>query len=129
MQLTPLYLMVCFFGKSIHRFFNVHPKLLDTCLQIIEIPKTPHLVILGSPDISKRFFGYVLLLHLARLGTTVICERGKDKKRYLFFPNSIMIGNLTHHHPYLIMAGTFYVVDVAAKTILLLRSVICLVQG
>ena len=104
---------------------HCYPKLLATALSIIETPGTPHLVILGNPGIGKTYFGYVLLLHLARLGSTVVYESGKAKCRYLFSADGIFIGTQDDFRRYLNITTTLYVVDaskpvdVAAKTILL----------
>jgi KaiC/GvpD/RAD55 family RecA-like ATPase len=57
---------------------------LEIALSIIETPDSPHLVIVGNPGIGKTYFGNVLLLHLARHGSTVVYESEKAKCRYLF---------------------------------------------
>jgi hypothetical protein len=83
------------------------------------------LVILGNPGIGKTYFGYVLLLHFARLGSTVVYESGKAKCRYLFSADGIFIGTQDDFRRYLDITTTLYIVDafrpvdVAAKTILL----------
>jgi hypothetical protein len=104
---------------------HCYPKLLATALSIIETPGTPHLVILGNPGIGKTYFGYVILLYLARLGSTVVYESGKAKCRYLFSADGIFIGTQDDFRGYLNITTTVYIVDaskpvdVAAKTILL----------
>ena len=104
---------------------HCYPKLLATALSIIETPGTPHLVILGNPGIGKTYFGYVLLLYLARLGSTVVYESGKAKCRYLFCDEGTFVGTKSDFRRYLDLGSTFYIVDaskpvdVAAKTILL----------
>ncbi|RLN57873.1 hypothetical protein BBJ29_009559 [Phytophthora kernoviae] len=69
-----------------------YPKLLNVCWDMIhdEATNTPHLVILGNPGIGKTFFGYVILLHLARLGATVVYESGGSQQRFLFSHASIL---------------------------------------
>ena len=102
-----------------------YPKLLATALSIIETPGTPHLVILGNPGIGKTYFGYVILLHLARSGATVVYESGKERCRYLFTSEGIFEGDQDDFRAYLYRPSTYYIVDaykpvdVAAKTILL----------
>ncbi|KAI8894042.1 hypothetical protein BC833DRAFT_531060 [Globomyces pollinis-pini] len=104
---------------------HCYPKLLATALSIIETPDSPHLVILGNLGIGKTYFGYVLLLHLARSGATVVYESGKAEKQYLFSADGISHGKRGDFTNYLDEASTFYIVDaskpvdVAAKTILL----------
>ena len=58
-----------------------------------EVNKLPHLVILGNPGIGKIFFGYVILLHLARAGATVVYESGILQKRFLFSHNAVAQGS------------------------------------
>ena len=100
-----------------------YPELLATALAIIA--NTPHLVILGNPGIGKTYFGYVLLLYLARSGVTVVYESGKENARYLFSSNGIFTGTKDDFRSDLSETSTFYIVDaskpvdVAAKTILL----------
>lgn len=94
-------------------------------MSIIETSGTPHLVIFGNPGIGKTYFGYVLLLHLARSGATVVYESGKADQRYLFSADGIFKGKRDDFTLYLDETSTFYIVDaskpvdVAAKTILL----------
>eukprot|EP00842_Homolaphlyctis_polyrhiza_P001295 jgi/Hompol1/2166/HPOL_005862-RA len=102
-----------------------YPKLLETALAIVDNSKSPHLVILGNPGIGKTYFGYVLLLHLARSNATVVYQSGKEGQRYLFSADGVFKGNMDDFSLYLDEASTFYIadgckpVDVQAKTILL----------
>ncbi|EGF81375.1 hypothetical protein BATDEDRAFT_23764 [Batrachochytrium dendrobatidis JAM81] len=64
-----------------------YPKLLEKSLSIVQSADICHLIILGNPGIGKTYFGYFLLLHLARSGATVVYESGADQKRYLLTPN------------------------------------------
>lgn len=111
-------------GSSIY-IRDCYPKLLNTCMSIINRPNTPHLVILGNPGIGKTFFGYYLLMYLASRGSTVIYESGKERSRYLFSRNCVCRGKLSDFKEYLQLAETFYIVDARrpddaiAKTILL----------
>lgn len=106
---------------------HCYPQFLHMVLGIINAPdtKTPHLIVLGNPGIGKTYFGYVLLLHLARSGATVVYERGKEDCLYLFTPTESREGTREQFRPYLRDRRTYYIadactpVDVAAKTILL----------
>jgi hypothetical protein len=84
---------VCILGDPISRlgdiFGRVNPVLLDMCLKTDENPKTPHLIILGNPGIGKTFFGYYLLVHLARQGATVIYESENRNRRCLLSPDRL----------------------------------------
>ncbi|KAG6971495.1 hypothetical protein JG687_00001988 [Phytophthora cactorum] len=72
-----------------------YPQLWKLCWEIIHDKKmnTTHLVILGNPGIGKRFFGYVILLHLARVGATVVYESGGSNKRFLFSRDTVVQGS------------------------------------
>ncbi|KAJ3307751.1 hypothetical protein HDV04_002613 [Boothiomyces sp. JEL0838] len=102
-----------------------YPKLLEIALSILQCDDTRHLIILGNPGIGKTYFGYFLLLHLARSGATVVYERGATKTRILFTPNGISIGEKNAFRNILYSSQTFYIVDarkpidVNARTILL----------
>ncbi|KAJ3254311.1 hypothetical protein HK103_007282 [Boothiomyces macroporosus] len=104
---------------------HCYPKLLHDALSIIETHEYPHLVILGNPGIGKTYFGYVLLLELARSGATVVYQSGKAECRYLFCTEGVFKGRKDDYTAYLDISSTFYIVDattpvdVAAKTILL----------
>jgi hypothetical protein len=69
------------------------------------------LVILGNPGIGKTYFGYVLLLHLARIGSTVVYESGKANRRYLFSADGIFKGKKVDFIRYLDDFSTYYIVD------------------
>lgn len=45
---------------------DCYPRLLDTTLSIINIGRSRHLAIIGTPGIGKTYFGYFLMYHLAR---------------------------------------------------------------
>lgn len=84
------------------------------------------MIILGNPGIGKTYFGYFLLLHLARSGATVLYESFIQKEwLYLFTPDGVFKGNRTSFDDLLMSPKTFYIVDgmtpvhVDAKTILL----------
>lgn len=102
-----------------------YPKLLETTLSIVESVETRHLIILGNPGIGKTYFGYFLLLHLARSGATVVYESFLEGCLYLLSPDGVKEGSRKDFRPYLRSPTTFYVVDgmapvdVDAKTILL----------
>jgi hypothetical protein len=112
-------------GSSIY-IRPCYPKLLETTLSIVESAETRHLIILGNPGIGKTYFGYFLMLHLARSGATVIYEsflvRGL---MYLFTPHGVYKGNRIQFDEFLALRTTFYIVDgmtpvdVDARTILL----------
>ncbi|KAE8907409.1 hypothetical protein PF005_g3257 [Phytophthora fragariae] len=72
-----------------------YPQLWKVCWKMIhdKVTKTPHLVILGNPGIGKTFFGYIILLHLARAGATVVYESGGSKKRLLFSRDMVVQGS------------------------------------
>ena len=74
---------------------HCYPDLWTLCWEMIhdEVNKLPHLVILGNPGIGKTFFGYVILLHLARAGATVVYESGILHKRFLFSHNAVAQGS------------------------------------
>ncbi|DBA03721.1 TPA: hypothetical protein N0F65_004138, partial [Lagenidium giganteum] len=71
-------------GSRIY-ILHCYPALWKLCLERIhdEETNTPHLVILGNPGIGKAFFGFVILLLLARAGATVVYESAGLKQRYL----------------------------------------------
>jgi hypothetical protein len=104
-----------------------YPPLLDVSWKFIhdKATETPHLVILGNPGIGKTFFGYVILLHLARTGATVVYESGGSKKRYLFSRDMVVQGSQQDFVGILDKSTTYYIVDAVkptyypAKTILL----------
>jgi hypothetical protein len=84
------------------------------------------LIILGNPGIGKTYFGYFLLLQLARSGATVVYENALEGSLYLFSPDGVKEGTRQAFLPYLRSSSTFYIVDgmeplraAAAKTILL----------
>ncbi|KAH9094730.1 hypothetical protein LEN26_018134 [Aphanomyces euteiches] len=62
---------------------HCYPALWKLCQERISDKETPHLVILGNPGIGKTFFGFVILLLLAREGATVVYESGVLKQRFL----------------------------------------------
>ena len=112
-------------GSSIY-IRPCYPKLLETTLSIIEFAETRNLIILGNPGIGKTYFGYFLLLHLARSGATVIYESHLQKEwLYLFTPDGVFIGDRKSFFDQLMTPKTFYIVDgmtpidVDARTILL----------
>jgi hypothetical protein len=102
-----------------------YPALLALCMTMVEIPETPHLIILGNPGIGKTYFGYFLLFHLARQGATVVYERGRKNMRYLFSPQLIARGGLSDFTETLDDPATFYIVD-ASKPVDALCKVILL---
>ncbi|DAZ96716.1 TPA: hypothetical protein N0F65_011753 [Lagenidium giganteum] len=106
---------------------HCYPALWELCLERIHDEKTntPHLVILGNPGIGKTFFGFVILLLLARAGATVVYESGGLKKRFLFTHNVVAQGSQEDFVRILDQPTTYYIVDAVkpayypAKTILL----------
>jgi hypothetical protein len=105
---------------------HCYPELLDLALTIIKATLTPHLIILGAPGIGKTYFGYLLLLYLARSGATVVYESALEVSLYLLSPDGVKEGTRQALLPYLRLSSTFYIVDgmepfraAAAKTILL----------
>ena len=112
-------------GSSIY-IRPCYPELLETTLSIVESVETRHLIILGNPGIGKTYFGYFLLLNLARSGATVIYESFLERGMMcLFTPEGVLKGTRIEFDSYLNMSTTFYIVDgmtpvdVDAKTILL----------
>ena len=85
------------------------------------------MIILGTPGIGKTYFGYFLLLYLARFKSTVVYETVLMRKVYVFTPDRVFIFKENSHDVdnYLKDPETFYIVDgqrpdyVNAKTILL----------
>ncbi|OAJ38603.1 hypothetical protein BDEG_22512 [Batrachochytrium dendrobatidis JEL423] len=110
-------------GSSIY-IRPCYPKLLEKSLSIVQSADIRHLIILGNLGIGKTYFGYFLLLHLARSGATVVYESGVDQKRYLLTPNGVFEGGKHAFWKILDSSSTFYIVDgsapvdVDAKTIL-----------
>ncbi|GMF31914.1 unnamed protein product [Phytophthora lilii] len=106
---------------------HCYPELWKVCWKMIhdEAMNTPHLVILGNPGIGKTFFSYVILLHLAHAGATVVYESGKKKQRLLFSRDMVVRGSNADFIDVLEQPKTYYIVDAlrpenfAAKTILL----------
>ncbi|ETI30206.1 hypothetical protein F443_22676, partial [Phytophthora nicotianae P1569] len=106
---------------------HCYPALWELCLERIHDEKTntPHLVILGNPGIGKTFFGFVILLLLARAGETVVYESGGLKKRFLFTHTVVAQGSQEDFVRILDQPTTYYIVDAVkpayypAKTILL----------
>jgi hypothetical protein len=104
-----------------------YPELFQTSLSIVQSADIRHLIILGNPGIGKTYFGYFLLLQLARSGATVVYESATLKGfLYLFTPNRVFKGTRYTLHDNLMDSKTFYIVDgmeplraAAAKTILL----------
>jgi hypothetical protein len=109
---SPIYIRACY------------PKLLETTLSIVE-SEQKHLIIFGNPGIGKTYFGYLLLLHLARSGATVIYEGLYENTLFLLTPHGAFHGTRFQLDRYLKSRTTFYIVDgtppvhVPAKTILL----------
>ncbi|EEY53770.1 crinkler (CRN) family protein, putative [Phytophthora infestans T30-4] len=106
---------------------HCYPALWKLCHERIHDEKknTPHLVILGTPGIGKTFFGFVIVLILARAGATVVYESGGLKKRFLFAHNVVAQGSQEDFVHILDQPTTYYIVDAVkpayypAKTILL----------
>jgi hypothetical protein len=105
---------------------SCYPELLEITLSVVPTPSTRHMIILGNPGIGKTFFGYFILLNLARSGATVIYESYLEKGIvYLFTPTGVFTGERTDFHNILKEDTTFYISDgitpddVSAKTILL----------
>eukprot|EP00644_Phytophthora_capsici_P011907 jgi/Phyca11/106457/e_gw1.12.537.1 len=87
-----------------------YPQLWEVCWHIIH-HETPNLVILGNPGIGKTYFGYLLLLFLARLGKTVVYESRRTKRRFLFSRNVVIKGSQQDFDDILEQDTTYYVVD------------------
>ena len=84
--------------------------------------------ILGSPGIGKTYFGYSVLLYLARRGETVVYESADIGKCILFSGNVVVQGSREDFDSILMQTGTCYIVDgvrpkyCPAKTILVSSS-------
>ncbi|KAH9091740.1 hypothetical protein Ae201684P_011284 [Aphanomyces euteiches] len=106
---------------------HCYPALWEYCLKTIHDEKmnSPHLVILGNPGIGKTFFGFVILLLLAREGATVVYESGVLKQRFLLTNEIVAEGSPNDFLQILKNTDTYYIVDAVkpamyvAKTILL----------
>ncbi|KAJ3095801.1 hypothetical protein HDU96_001034, partial [Phlyctochytrium bullatum] len=104
-----------------------YPGLFQTSLAIVQSADIQHLIILGNPGIGKTYFGYFLLLQLARSGATVVYESASlEGSLFLFTPNRVFKGTRFAMFDILMDSKTFYIVDgmeplraAAAKTILL----------
>ncbi|KAJ3249922.1 hypothetical protein HK103_004236, partial [Boothiomyces macroporosus] len=112
-------------GSSIY-IRPCYPELYQTSLSIVQSADIRHLIILGNPGIGKTYFGYFLLLQLARSGATVVYESVTQEFLYLFTPNNVYKGTRFALHDILMDSKTFYIVDgmeplveATAKTILL----------
>lgn len=92
---------------------HCYRALWDLCFERIHDEKlnTPHLVILGNPGIGKTFFGFVILLLLARTGATVVYESDFLGKRYLFADNVVAQGSQEDFDSILDQPTTYYIVD------------------
>ncbi|KAF1780433.1 hypothetical protein GQ600_9104 [Phytophthora cactorum] len=96
-------------------------QLWKVCWKMIhdKVTNTPHL------ESAKRFIGYVILLHLARVGATVVYGSGGSKKRFLFSRDMVVQGSQQDFVGILDQPTTYYIVDAVkptyypAKTILL----------
>uniref|UniRef100_A0AAV1TTM9 Crinkler effector protein N-terminal domain-containing protein n=1 Tax=Peronospora matthiolae TaxID=2874970 RepID=A0AAV1TTM9_9STRA len=104
---------------------HCYPQLWNVCLDALERPVIRNLVILGNPGIGKTFFGYFILLYLARRTETVVYEAARGEDRFLFCGGTAVAGSNTDFKDILGQSETFYVVDgfepkvYEAKTILL----------
>eukprot|EP00644_Phytophthora_capsici_P018321 jgi/Phyca11/131976/e_gw1.125.17.1 len=76
-----------------------------------EVKKATNLVIDGNSGIGKTYFGYVMLLYLARLGETVVYESYGTKKRVLLSHNVVVEGSQQDFSDILNLPTTFYIVD------------------
>ncbi|KAF0704839.1 hypothetical protein AaE_014734 [Aphanomyces astaci] len=105
-----------------------YPPLWKLCWEIIHDPKSPHLVILGNPGIGKTFFGFFILLQLARENKTVVYESGMWMCRYLLSGDTVVEGTQDDFFEVLNQPTTYYIVDgvtppkFQAKIILLTQS-------
>ncbi|CAK4608905.1 unnamed protein product [Aphanomyces euteiches] len=104
---------------------HCYPALWKLCQERISDKETPHLVILGNPGIGKTFFGFVILLLLAREGATVVYESGVLKQRFLLTNEIVAEGSQQDFVRILDQPTTYYIVDAVqpveyeARTILL----------
>jgi len=82
-------------------------------------------IIYGTPGIGKSYFGYYLLLCLAKKKATVVYYDGRAEKAYLFSEAKVSSGHLDIYDQYLSDRNAYYIVDsakarvVEAKTILI----------
>ncbi|OQR82290.1 crinkler (CRN) family protein, partial [Thraustotheca clavata] len=113
------------FGSQIY-VRRCYPALWDVCLNKIHDKKTntPHLVVLGNPGIGKTYFGFMILLLLARAGESVVYESGVLGRRFLLTTNMVAEGSQNDFNRILSQTTTYYIVDgvkplyCPAKTIL-----------
>nr|BAP69156.1 RxLR effector candidate protein [Hyaloperonospora arabidopsidis Emoy2] len=114
------------FGSCIY-IRPCYPQLWDMCRSIFDNEEEicRQLVILGNPGIGKTFFGFLILLYLARDGKTVVYENVHlGGERTLFSGDMVIKGSHTDFSEVLVQPETFYVVDgvrpslYVAKTIL-----------
>ena len=82
-------------------------------------------IIYGTPGIGKSYFGYHLLLSLAKKHATVVYYDGTAKRAYLFSDSQVSFGPLSLYESLLRNPEIYFVVDsaealvVEAKTILI----------
>ncbi|KAK1938993.1 hypothetical protein P3T76_009068 [Phytophthora citrophthora] len=88
-------------------------QLWEVTLKMVqdEVKEKPHLVIDGNSGIGKTYFGYMMLLYLARLGKAVVYEGYGTKKCVLFSHNVVVEGSQEDFIPILKLPTTYYVVD------------------
>ncbi|KAK6096218.1 hypothetical protein MT418_8606 [Batrachochytrium dendrobatidis] len=110
-------------GSSIY-IRPCYPKLFEKSLSIVQSADICRLIILGNPGIGKTYFGYFLLLHLARSGATVVYESFQEECLYLFTPNGVFKGDRRSFHNQLMSLSTFYIVDGMAPTVVNARTIL-----
>ncbi|EGF77367.1 hypothetical protein BATDEDRAFT_27719 [Batrachochytrium dendrobatidis JAM81] len=110
-------------GSSIY-IRPCYPKLFEKSLSIVQSAGICRLIILGNPGIGKTYFGYFLLLHLARSGATVVYESFQEECLYLFTPNGVFKGDRRSFHNQLMSLSTFYIVDGMAPTVVNARTIL-----
>jgi hypothetical protein len=106
---------------------DCYPVLLKKVMSTIGSKDSGNIAIIGTNGIGKRFFGFYLLMHLARMGATIVFEyvNGGHVGRCLISPEKLDTGCCHSFITLLESDQVFYIVDgttpdnVRARTVLL----------